>query len=231
MKYWLLLAGIFIGSHSNASAISPGDSAFNYGSSRFEKGGFVLYFTSNETNFNEAVKKKMVDAFFTVYPILVKDFNSGAAKEVYFKVDTAYHGVAATGGGKVVYDPVWFAKHPGDVDVVTHEVMHIVQDYGNSVGPWWITEGIADYVRFKYGVDNNGAGWKLPAYSERQKYSDGYRVTARFLAWIDARVKSGTVKALDKALRNHTYTADSWKEITGNTLDDLWKAYSKDPVL
>lgn len=231
MKYWLLLAGLFVLSHSNASVVNSSDSAFNYEGSRFEKGGFVLHFTSNEPTFSNAVKKRMVDAFFTVYPALAGDFNSGAAKEVYFKVDTAYHGVAATGGGNVVYDPVWFAKHPGDIDVVTHEVMHIVQDYGRSVGPWWITEGIADYIRFKYGIDNGGAGWKLPEYSDRQKYSDGYRVTARFLAWIEARVKKGAVKALNTALRNHTYTADSWKEITGKPVADLWLEYAKDPAL
>ncbi|WP_300596621.1 basic secretory protein-like protein [Niabella sp.] len=231
MKYWFVLAGLFILGHANASVAGNRDSVFNYEDSRFEKNGYVLHFTSNADDFSAAVKKRMVDAFFTVYPRLVQDFNQEAAKVVYFKIDTAYHGVAATGGGKVAYDPTWFAKHPGDIDVVTHEVMHIVQNYGRSVGPWWITEGIADYIRFKYGIDNGGAGWKLPDYSDRQKYSDGYRVTARFLAWIEARVKSGTVKALNTALRNHTYTADSWKAITGKPVDDLWLEYSKNPAL
>ncbi|MGJ7031799.1 basic secretory protein-like protein [Niabella hirudinis] len=231
MKYCLLLAGLFICGISEAVVNVNRDSALNYESSRFEKDGYILHFTSNAANFSAAVKKRMVDAFFTVYPKLVKDFNKDAAKEVRFKIDTAYHGVAATGGGNVVYDPTWFAKNPGDIDVVTHEVMHIVQAYGRSVGPWWITEGIADYIRFQYGIDNEGGHWKLPAYTDRQKYSDGYRVTARFLAWIEAKAKRGTVKALNKALRDHSYTADSWKQITGRSLDELWQAYSKDPVL
>jgi len=231
MKYILLLAGVLTGSISNAAINAGGDSAFNYASSRFEQNGYVLHFTSNADGFSTAVKKRMVDAFFTVYPRLVGDFNTKAAREVRFKIDTAYHGVAATGGGNVVYDPVWFAKNPGDIDVVTHEVMHIVQGYGRSVGPWWITEGIADYIRFRYGIDNEGAHWKLPEYNERQKYSDGYRVTARFLLWIENKVKRGSVKALDAALRDHSYTEDSWKQITGRPVDELWTAYSKDPVL
>jgi hypothetical protein len=32
--------------------------------------------------------------------------------------------------------------------------MHIVQAYPDGAGPWWITEGIADFVRFDDGIDN-----------------------------------------------------------------------------
>jgi len=59
--------------------------------------------------------------------------------------------------------------------------MHIVQDYGQSTGPGWLTEGIADYARYKFGVNNPAAKWALPAYKSTQKYTDAYRVTARFL--------------------------------------------------
>ncbi|MBZ4188389.1 basic secretory family protein [Niabella sp. 3A5MI-3] len=228
MRFFLLVSGILIG---GSSAAAGKDSVFDYEGSRFERNGYVLHFTSNAAGFSKDVKKKMIEAFFVVYPRLVADFNARSAKEVYFKIDTAYKGVAATGGGNVVYSPEWFARHPDDIDVVTHEVMHIVQDYGRSVGPWWITEGIADYIRFKYGVNNEGAGWKLPGYTVKQKYTDSYRVTARFLAWIESKVKPGTVKALNKALREHTYTPESWEQVTGKSIDDLWAAYTKDPVL
>ncbi len=48
--------------------------------------------------------------------------------------------------------------------------MHIVQNYGRSTRPGWLTEGIADYVRYKYGVDNVGSKWALPDYKAGQSY-------------------------------------------------------------
>ncbi|WP_432326268.1 basic secretory protein-like protein [Mucilaginibacter sp. P25] len=120
-----------------------------------------------------------------MYPKLSKEYNKKTSKKVTFVIDTAYDGVAATGNDTVVFSAKYMTKHPGDIDVVTHEVMHIVQAYGNSDGPGWLTEGIADYARFKFGVDNAGAKWALPAFKSTQNYDNAYRVTARFLVWAE----------------------------------------------
>ncbi len=43
--------------------------------------------------------------------------------------------------------------------------MHIVQGYpgyGDARVPGWLVEGIADYARDRYGMDNAAAGWALP---------------------------------------------------------------------
>ncbi len=32
-------------------------------------------------------------------------------------------------------------------------------------------------------------------------------------------------------MRSKTYTADIWKQQTGKSIDELWKAYSTSPVL
>jgi len=121
--------------------------------------------------------------------------------------------------------------HPKDIDVVTHEVMHIVQEYGYSAGPVWLTEGIADYARAKFGVDNAGANWTLPEYKASQSYTNSYRVTARFFIWIEKNVKPGFVKDVDAQLRKHTYTENTWKGETGKTLDELWADYSANPAI
>ncbi len=127
-------------------------------------------------------------------------------------IDTAYKGVAETNDGKVTISSDWLHKRPEDIiDVVTHEVMHIVQDYGESTGPGWLTEGIADYARYKFGVNNPAAKWALPAYKPTQKYTDAYRVTARFLVWIEQKEKKGVVKDFNKQLRLHTFTDNSWR--------------------
>jgi len=195
------------------------------------KGGYTLIWINKDKDFNPALKVRLQDAYFTNYPKLAKKYNPKTIKKVSFVIDPDYKGVAATAGGIVRYSPAWFAKNPGDIDVVTHEVMHIVQAYPEGAGPWWITEGIADFVRFEDGLDNAGANWKLPEFTEKQKYTDSYRTTARFFYWINKHIKKDFVKKLDAAMRNKTYNEDFWKMQTGQTIDELWAAYSQNPTI
>jgi len=198
----------------------------------FDKKGYKLTFENQDANFSPELKNKLVETFYAVYPKLAKAYNKKTLKSVTFVIDTAYNGVAATDNGRVVFSSKYMTKHPHDIDVVTHEVMHIVQNYGsNNSGPGWLTEGIADYARYKFGVDNEGAKWALPAFKATQSYENSYRITARFLVWIEKTIKPGLVKDLDAQLRNHTFTDDSWKKETGKTLDELWTAYAANPVI
>ena len=197
----------------------------------FKKKGLTLTFISNDASFSPALKKRLIETFFVVYPVLGKQYNQNTAKEVTFSIDTAYKGVAATSGTVVSFAPQWFVKHGEDIDVVTHEVMHIVQAYGNATGPWWVTEGIADYVRNVYGVNNPAAKWMLGEYKPGQKYDNGYRVTARFFMWLEKNGHSGIVKVLDKSMREHTYSESIWKDQTSKTLDELWDAYVQNPAI
>lgn len=196
-------------------------------SDTFKEKGFSLTFISQDKSLDPALKKRMIETFYNVYPKLVKEFNKKALKEVVFLVDTSYQGVAATSDGKVTFSSRWLKLHPEDIDVVTHEVMHIVQDYGNTNGPGWLTEGIADYVRYKFGVDNEGANWSLPDYKEGQSYKNSYRITAKFLDWLEAGDHKGMVKNMDKHLRDHTYSDELWRQYTGRTLDELWSKYAE----
>ncbi|MFD2145017.1 basic secretory protein-like protein [Mucilaginibacter antarcticus] len=206
------------------------------------RNGYTLIFVNNDTTFQAEgadIKKRMIETFYKVYPAQAKDFNPNTAKRVVFWIDRNYTGVAATGGTVVRYKPSWMLKKPTDIDVVTHEVMHIVQSYqGGAQGVGWLTEGIADYVRAVYGVDNEGAKWALPKGTgirpdpnkpgedpNAQGYTKSYRITAKFLLWIEKNVKKGVVATMDSKLRSHTYTADAWKEYTGKTLDELWTDY------
>jgi hypothetical protein len=196
-----------------------------------KKKGYTLSFESNFQALDPKLKKRLIETFFEVYPKLAKEYNPNTLKEVKFFVDTNYKGVAATSNAKVTFSSIWMVKHPEDIDVVTHEVMHIVQDYGRSVGPGWLTEGIADYVRSKFGVDNAGAKWTLPALKPEHSYKNSYRITARFFTWIEKKVKPGTIKAVDASLRDHTYTAEIWAKLTGKDLDALWADYVKNPEI
>ncbi|EHQ30487.1 basic secretory protein-like protein [Mucilaginibacter paludis] len=192
---------------------------------RKNEDGLSLIFFSNDTDFSPLIKKKLQDAFFEVYPREMKRFNVSAPMKVVFQIDTAYKGVAETSNATVRFNPAWFRQHPEDIDVVTHEVMHIVQNYGDNKVPGWLTEGIADYGRYKFGVNNKRSGWKLPDYQQGQKYTDAYQITARFLVWLEKNKRPTIVNELNEAMRSGTYTPALWQKLTGKNVDELWKEY------
>jgi len=198
------------------------------------KGKYTLIFINRDSAFQvsgEPIKKRMIDAFFTVYPQEAKRFNKKTSRKVTFVIDPDYKGVAAASSGIIRFSPQWMLQHPGDIDVVTHEVFHIVQSYPGRSGPGWLIEGITDYVRYKYGVDNAGANWSLPDYNPKQSYTNSYRITGRFLAWAEKNVNKKIVDELDAALRTKTYTPEIWTKLTGKNLDDLWQQYAQNPKL
>ncbi|RZK20904.1 MAG: secretory protein [Pedobacter sp.] len=191
--------------------------------------GYKLTFISKDPNLDPTVRQNLIDTYFEIYPTLVKTFNNKSTKDVLFVVDTAYKAVAEASGNRILFSAGYMKAHPTDIDVVTHETMHIVQGYGYSAGPVWLTEGIADYVRYKYGVDNVGSKWSLPAFNTKQSYTNSYRITARFFAWLEKNIKPGLITSLDQQLRAHQYTADSWVNLTGKNIDQLWVDYSSNP--
>ena len=197
----------------------------------YNKKGYQLTVINYDNTLDTAEQQRLVNTFFTVYPELAKTYNKNTLKEVKMVIDITYKGVAETDNGKVTISSAWLHKRPEDIDVVTHEVMHIVQDYGESTGPGWLTEGIADYARYKFGINNSAAKWALPDYKPTQNYDNAYRVTARFLVWIEEKIKHGLVKDFNTQLRKHTYNDNSWKIATGKSVDELWKEYAANPAI
>ena len=193
-------------------------------------GGYTLIFVSNYAALDTVTKQNMINAFFTVYPKEVDRFNKASLTKIIFFVDTSYKGVAETGNGMARFNPKWLVDHPQDIDVVTHEVMHVVQAY-KDYNPGWLTEGIADYVRYVYGVNNKGGGWTLPNYRANQSYENAYRVTARFLIWVEKNKYNRIVDDMDKAMREGTYTPELWAKLTGKTVEALWTEYAQNPAL
>jgi hypothetical protein len=219
MKKYILIALAFTAAFSaSAQTISV-----------LKRNGYKLVFFNQDKTLDTALQTRMINTFFKVYPELATEYNPRTLNQVMITIDTAYKGVAETEKGSVKISSAWMHKHPEDIDVITHEVMHIVQDYGDNVGPGWLTEGIADYARNKFGVNNAAANWSLPAYKPTQNYDNAYRITARFLLWIEVKVKPGMVRTLDFQLRTHSYTNNTWKQLTGKALDELWKAYTEKP--
>ncbi|RZL18097.1 MAG: secretory protein [Pedobacter sp.] len=196
-----------------------------------KRGDYQLVFINKNSAFNPTIQKDLTETYFKVFPILVSTFNDKTTHEVIFVTDTAYKGVAEASGNRILFGTKYMNDHPTDIDIVTHEGMHLVQGYGYGSGPVWLTEGIADFIRYKYGVDNIGSKWYLPEFSPEHKYENSYRITARFFEWIDQKVKPGLIIQIDKELRNHTYTQDTWVNLSGKTIDQLWADYAKNPKL
>ena len=192
--------------------------------------GYTLILCNRQPDFDTSTRRRLVEAFFTVYPAEARRFNVHAARKVVFVIDPGYDGVAETSGDSTRFNPQWLKIHPEDIDVVTHEVMHIVQAYHYPV-PGWLTEGIADYARYIYGVNNQAGKWRLPALRAGQHYTNAYRVTARFLVWLEKNGHPGIVDSLDKAARAGTYSPRIWADLTGKTVDELWQDYSQHPDL
>lgn len=188
--------------------------------------GYQLTVINKDRTFDLAHQARLIETFFEVYPKLAKEYNPKAAREVVFVIDPDYDGVAGASANQIVYSSRYLKSNPKDVDVVTHETMHVVQDYGNSVGPGWLTEGIADFARNKFGLDNAATNWFLPKFNPSHKYENGYGVVASFLVWVEQSTGKQVVKNLSAQLTGHSYTTESWKKLTGKTLDELWKSYA-----
>jgi hypothetical protein len=203
------------------------------GSVVYSAGAYSLTLTIRDPQVSEDLQRRMAEVFFGTYPRMCARFNAAAPRKVSLVVEPiTTRGVPAfTMGTTITVASGWIAGHPFDVDVVTHEAFHVLQGYPAGETPRWAIEGLADYGRHVYGVHNGAGGWKLPEYSAQQGYADSYRVTARFLLWLEIRVRPGIVDELHAALRSGRYSAQFWTTATTRTIDQLWAQYGRDPSL
>jgi hypothetical protein len=143
---------------------------------------------------------------------------------VSMTLTNSYDGVAMAGNGKITGSVKFFKEHPDDFGAMVHETVHIVQSYGRgpAITPGWVSEGVADYVRFyKY---EPGKLQKIPP--ELARYDGSYQITARFLAYVSEKYDKDFVRKLNAAAREGKYRDAIWKELTGKTVEELgmeWK--------
>ncbi len=128
-------------------------------------------------------------------------------------------GVAHTSGDTITISADWIAKRPDDIGMVIHELIHVVQAYKHRV-PGWVTEGIADYIRF-FVYEKNGEKM-CRVNPERAKYTDSYRTTAAFFDWIVRTHETDFITKLNADSRAGTYSDEFFQKTTGKTVDDLW---------
>ena len=134
---------------------------------------------------------------------------------IVFKKDMK--GVAYASGRTIVIASAWIEAHPDDFGMVVHELTHVVQGYRRG-GPGWLVEGIADYVRFAHFEPKT----RITINPRRASYRDGYRTTAKFLAWVEKTHGAGTVRKLNEALRKGKYKDTLFETYTGRSVGRLW---------
>lgn len=192
------------------------------------EGDLKLIFVNHSNKEDLAYEANLKNVFFTVYPQLLEEYNPDAIKRVYFIIDPTYDGVAYSFGDVVVYSFDYMERSPRDGDVVVHETMHKIQaDYQGNV-PGWLTEGMADYARHRFGIDEPDP-WSLPDYSPSHEYDGSYGITARFLLWIENHKHEDFVKELNDALLDGVDYRDFWIQSLGSSIDDVWAKYEQNP--
>lgn len=199
--------------------------------SQYKYGGYTFNFQNFAGKFNPEIKQKLVEAYFKVYPALVKEFNPTAKREVTLTIDSLLSVVGNNSGSTIRLHPKWLEGRPEDIDVLTHHLMNVLQGYDHYQVPFWLETGISDYARFKYGVNNKAANWFFSTPLPYEKYFYGYRTTGRFLTWVDSKVKKGFVRELYQQLNKALYADTLWVQLTGKTIDELWSNYLASPSI
>jgi len=159
------------------------------------------------------------------YPMIVKHLGEDgfAPPEKTKIVFKKMNGVAYTAGDTITCSAKWFTDHPDDVGAVIHELCHVVQGYRSKQPPSWVTEGIADYVRwFNFEPEKRHPHVQNPG---KAKYTDSYQTTAAFFDWIVKNKDPQFVTRLNAAARHGKYKPELFKEYAGKPLDDLWAEF------
>jgi hypothetical protein len=166
----------------------------------------------------EKAKKTCEDSYPMIVQLLGEEgYKPPTKTKIVFK---HMDGVAHTAGGTITCSAQWFTDHPDDVGAVIHELCHVVQRYRSHQPPGWVTEGIADYVRwFNFEPESRHPHVRNP---RRAKYTDSYQTTAAFFDWIVKNKDSQFATRLNAAARRGEYKPELFSEYAGKPLDDLW---------
>lgn len=157
------------------------------------------------------------------YPVICEKLSSDgfvAPRQILF-VFKETKGIAFTTGTQVTFARGWIQAHPDDTGTVVHELTHVIQQYKGKA-PGWLTEGIADYIRWQNWEPLERRRKLNP---KQMKYTNGYNDAAAFLAWIEKNRDKDIVRKLNEALRKNTYSDELFKTHAGGDIPTLWKEF------
>lgn len=187
-------------------------------------------------------EKELKPVILEWYPKLVallpgKDYTAPTTVTFEYRNDVRPGIPAYALGSKVTLNAPWFKNQlkREAKGCVVHELVHVVQNYwiARRVNrraqrtPSWITEGVADYIRwFLYEPESKGAIYS-PERLKKMKHDASYRITGNFMDWVSRNHNKDIVKLINDEARNGRYSDALWKEYTGKPLNELaedWKS-------
>jgi len=130
---------------------------------------------------------------------------------------------AFTRGNTITVNRADILLHQDDYGRVAHELTHVVQAFPEP-NITWLTEGIADYLRY-YVLLPNDPRRAFPA--DRVTYQIGYQPAAALLDWVERTHGAGSVRRVNAAMRTGGDGEMELFRITGATPFTLWRAYLK----
>ena len=143
---------------------------------------------------------------------------------VFRKMD----GVAFASGTQIVISADWIRRQPGDLGMVAHELVHVIQRYpgrGQGQGlPFWAMEGLTDYIRH---VHFEPEVPMRPVDPDRANYTDAYQITGGFFMYIVDTYDRDFIVKLNEMGRKRTYSEDIFEASTGKALTDIWAEYAE----
>jgi len=130
---------------------------------------------------------------------------------------------AATIKNRIIVDPANVLAHlhnPDMLGMIGHEMVHVAQGYLNNPAHW-LTEGIADYMRYYVLIpDDPGRAFK----ADGAHFDGGYQPTAGLLDWIE-RAHPGAVRRVNAVMRQGGDGPAELRRQAGAPLETVWAAY------
>jgi hypothetical protein len=132
-------------------------------------------------------------------------------------------GFAQTSSDTISFLKTWNPKQPG---FLLHEGTHFIQNYGNKArNRGWVTEGLADLVRFKLTKTSDEPGWAIGCIGD-QTYKFGYGCTAAFFLWMENYCGHSNIQvALNRMILDGSDTNITLNNLCGKNIDELWNIY------
>jgi hypothetical protein len=167
--------------------------------------------------------KELMEKWHPIIADMLKTDGFVPASEVKLVFKKDMRGPASTSGSTISISADHIRRNPNDYGMVVHELVHVLQRYPKfNKENWWLVEGLADYIRFYLYEPKT----KLPRINPaKASYRDGYKTSARFLAWIERRHDKAIITKLNAALRKGEYKPELFETWTGRSLDQLWTEF------
>jgi hypothetical protein len=180
-------------------------------------------------SYGRLAKAKVEEAFPKILKIL--DYQGRSKTTVIIHVSSYLH----PHDNKLAWTNTWWDPYtvkgdicvpsvmadPGDIGMIVHELMHVIQ-VGYKSSPGWLVEGTADYVRY-YFFDPPS---RRPRAGKGSDCHDSYGITAQFLDWAAHRYAPNLLRALDLGFRTGQSPEEIFQTATKRSLTQLneeWK--------